>query len=504
MEVRILLKVDQYEFIRAGHRVYKKSIKKLARETGHSINTIRKILKGECEGYQDRKTQPHRVLGEFIEIIEKWLIADKEVPKKQRHTARRIYNRLVESYGFNGSESTVRTFVKKTKARLGINSSGVFIPLDPESAIEAEIDWGNAIAIIGGERRRLKLFCMRSKYSGKPFVKLYPCERQQVFFDAHVHGFNFFGGVFPVIIYDNLTTAVKKVLLGKERIEQESFVKFRAFFCFEARFCNIGEGHEKGGVEGLVGFARRNYMVPIPEADSLEELNDRLLKSCLSYGEHTIDGRNNTVNQLYEKEKGALISLPVPGFSNIQVLKRKADKYSTVRVDQIKYSVPTEYAGFSLRILLYATYIEIHSGTKKIATHQRVYGNDRWCLDPLHYLDLIEKRPMAFNSARPIREWRKSWSPNLEILLKRFCDGFGRSRGVREFILLLLLYKENSKEDMEAIIDLGVQTGLKDASAIKSLLTYSNSNDVVQTALKGWDSTPSADTSVYGILGGVN
>jgi len=496
--------VDQYEFIRTGYRLYKKSIKRLARETGHSINTIRKIIKGEFQGYKQRENQPYPTLGGYLEIIDSWLIADKEVPKKQRHTARRIYNRLVKSYEFTGAESTVRAYVKSAKARLGINNTGVFIPLDPEAGIEGEIDWGTAIAIIAGERRYLKLFCMRSKYSGKHFVRLYPCERQQVFFDAHIHGFNFFGGVFPVIIYDNLTTAVKKVLKGKARIEQEAFVKFRGFFSFESRFCNPASGHEKGGVEGLVGFSRRNYLVPIPEADSLEELNEQLLRECLSYGSHTIDGRTKTVDELYEQEKESLMPLPNPGFSNVQVLKCKTNKYSIVRVDKNKYSVPTQYAGFSLRVLLYATSLEIYSGSKRISKHQRLYGNDRWSLDPLHYLELLGKRPMAFNSARPIRAWRKSWSQNHEILLNRFCDNQGHSKGIKDFISLLLLYKENSNENMEVIIELAVQTGLKCTSAIKSLLAFNDSKDVTQPALNNWESSPTPDTGVYGFLGDVN
>ena len=137
------------------------------------------------------------------------------------------------------------------------------------------------MAIIAGEGTRLKFFCMRSKYSGKHYVRFYPCERQAAFFDGHIHAFSFFGGVFRTVVYDNLTSAVEKVLKGKDRREQEAFRKFHSYYNFTARFCNVNSGHEKGGVEGLVGFARRNYMVPIPRAESLEELNEQILLSCL-------------------------------------------------------------------------------------------------------------------------------------------------------------------------------------------------------------------------------
>ncbi len=185
---------------------------------------------------------------------------------------------------------------------------------------------------------------MRSKYSGKHFVRVYPCERQQAFFDAHLHALQFFGGIFPVLIYDNLTTAVRKVLQGKSRIEQESFRKFRVYHSFTARFTNPAAGNEKGGVEGLVGFARRNYMVPIPEAESLEVLNTQLFEQCQSYGSHTIAGREHTVEVLHEQEYDLLMPMPEAVFSNLQSLTGKVDKYATVIVDKNRYSVPTNYA----------------------------------------------------------------------------------------------------------------------------------------------------------------
>lgn len=269
--------MEQYELVRTGYRVYGKTISEPARLTGHSRNTIKKAIRGEPWGYKERAHQPFPVLVDHVETIDRWLESDKDNPAKQRHTARRIYHRLVEEHGFEGSESNVRRYVRLAKMRLGIARSGAFIPCDPEAGNEAEVDWGTAVAILSGEEVRLKFFCMRSKYSGKHFVRFYPCERQQGFFDGHARAFSFFGGVFPVLIYDNLTSAVQKVLRGRDRVEQEQFCKLKAYYSFEARFCNPDRGHEKGGVEGLVGFARRNYMVPVPEAANLDELNEKIL-----------------------------------------------------------------------------------------------------------------------------------------------------------------------------------------------------------------------------------
>lgn len=161
--------------------------------------------------------------------------------------------------------------------------------------------------------------------------------------------FAFFGGVFPVLIYDNLTTAVRKVLRGKDRVEQEGFCKFKAYHSFEARFCNPDNGHEKGGVEGLVGLARRNYMVPVPEAESLEGLNEKVLRQCFAYGNHRMGGRDRKVNELYEDEKEYLLAIPEQAFSNVKIIDGRADKYATLIVDKNRYSVPSRYADFRVR-----------------------------------------------------------------------------------------------------------------------------------------------------------
>lgn len=424
--------MDQYEFIRTAHRVYGKNISKLAWLTGHSRNTVKKAIRGEPWGYKEREYQPFPVLGPHLLTIEEWLQKDKEAPKKQRHTARRIYNRLRAEHGYGGSESTVRRYVRLVRLELGLSpGSQAFIPCEPDVGREAEVDWGTATAILAGEKVRLKYFCMRSKYSGKHFVRFYPCERQQAFFDAHLQAFGFFGGIFPILIYDNLTTAVRKVLQGRNRIEQEGFQKFKAYYSFASRFCNPASGHEKGGVEGIVGFARRNYMVPVPEAASLAELNEKILEQCLTYGSHTMAGRTQSVDTLYEEEQDHLLALPEVAYSNIQVQKVRADKYATVVADKNRYSVPWRYVGWKLTILLHVDRIEIFSGGKKLAVHDRLFGNNKWGLIPEHYLELIQRRPMSFDSARPIRQWRKEWSESLCRLLDRFRQSQGETRGIK-------------------------------------------------------------------------
>jgi transposase len=498
-----LLKMDQYEFIRTAHRVYGKNISELSRMTGHSRNTIKKAIRGEPWGYHERERQPFPVLESYLAIIDSWLLDDKDRPKKQRHTARRIYNRLVVEHGYRGGESTVRRYVRIARMKLGLDRPGAFIPGDPEAGFEAEVDWGTALAIIGGKRTPVKFFCMRSKYSGKHFVRAYPCERQQAFFDGHLHAFQFFGGIFPVLIYDNLTPAVRKVLEGRNRIEQDSFRKFRVYHSFEARFTNRAKGNEKGGVEGLVGFCRRNYMVPLPETASLEELNRDLLEQCLAYGSHTIAGREHSVQALFEAEKEHLLPMPEAVFNNELCLSAKVDKFATVIVDKNRYSVPTVYTGQRVSVLLGVDTVTISLRTRRLAVHRRLYGNNKWQLDPDHYLDLLQERPMAFNSARPIRQWRKSWPDSLERFLARLRDAQGETNGTKDFISILRLYRNYKPDDVEAAVDLALENHISSSQGVSHLLMYANGVETTHGPLEGWESLPAADIGQYGQLGGV-
>ena len=497
-----MITMDQYEYIRIAHRVYGKGIRQIQRESGHDRKTIRKALREEPYGYPKRDHQPAPIIGPYQGIIRGWLDDDKEVPKKQRHTARRIYHRLLGEHGYKGSEVTIRRQVRELKRLLGMSECKAFLPLEPDCGQEVEVDWGTAEAVISGERVRIKFFCMRSKYSGKHFVRCYPCERQQAFFDAHMHAFSFFGGVFGTLIYDNLTSAVQKVLKGKNRKEQESFIKFRSYYNFSARFCNPGSGHEKGGVEGMVGYVRRNYMVPIPKAESFEELNQKLLRDCLSYGQHRLQGREETVNELFEKEKAHLVSVPEAAFSNIQTTDARVNPYSTVLVDKNHYSVPTRYVGLRVQAVMKVSEIEIHCDRKRIATHKRAFANNNWQLNPDHYLELLQQRPQAFDSARPIRQWRPKWPASLEHLLAKFQATHGPTDGIKDFVSVLMLLRDHESDLVYAAVDLALENGIGSSSGVKHLLLHSSPKETIPP-LPDWPATAPANVAVYGQLGGV-
>jgi len=495
--------MDQYEFIRTANRVYGKNISEVSRMTGHSRNTVKKALREEYQGYRMREKQPFPVLGPYRDIIDDWLRTDQKQPKKQRHTARRVYNRLVSEHGYEGGESTVRRYIRTAKREFGFTVDQAYVPCDPEAGYEAEVDWGSATAMIGGKRTVIKYFCMRSKFSGKHFVRAYPCERQQAFFDAHLHAFQFFSGVFTVLIYDNLTTAVRKVLQGKNRIEQTAFRKLKAYHNFEARFTNPNAGNEKGGVEGLVGYARRNYLVPIPDVVDFDELNAKLLEQCHAYGSHKIAGRERTVTHLHSQEKAHLLDLPRTPYSNFLVHTGRVDKYSTVVVDKNRYSVPTRYAGSTVSVSLGVDRVIIHYKLKQLARHGRLYGNNKWQLDPDHYLDLLYRKPQAFESARPIVEWRSKWPAWLGKLQIRFTESQGNTKGIKDFLTVLMLYRDYPAEDVAGAVQQAVEKGLSSSEGVRHLLLASREQSRPAAKLTNWSTLPAADVEQYARLGGV-
>jgi len=492
--------MEQYEYIRTAHRVYGHSIRQIQKETGHSRVTIRKVLQGEFPEYKKREKQAYPVLENHREKIEQWLKEDEGSPKKQRHTARRIYTRLVDEAGFQGSEANVRRYVRLAKTRMGASTSEVFLVLDPDCGKEAEVDWGKGIAVISGVKMPIHFFYMRSRFSGKHFVRAYPCEKQEAFFDAHIHAFAFFGSVCPTIVYDNLTSAVQKILQGHQRIEQESFRKFRAYYNFEPRFCNPGCGHEKGGTEGAVGYVRRNYMVPIPVADSFDKLNEQLLASCLRYGGHRMACRTETVDELFAKEREQLIPLTAVPYENERVIEVKVNKYATVMVDKNHYSVPVSYTRLSVRVKITIDRLKIFYEGKKIASHGRLFGNNKWQLDPQHYLELIRRKPGAFDSALVIRQWRPSWPSCLERLLERFKEKQGETAGIKDFIAVLMFYGEHKAEEIEAAVDLALENHISNSAGIRHILVHSGPAETF-APLAGWPVTSVPDVTIYGELG---
>jgi len=232
-------------------------------------------------------------------------------------------------------------------------------------------------------------------------------------------------------------------------------------------------------------------------------LNDKLLQECLAYGGHTISGRQHPVNELFEAERSHLLSLPETPFSNVDSVCAKADKFATALIDKNRYSVPTAYAHFKVTVVMYIDRVEIFYRNKKIASHQRLYGNNKWALLPAHYLELIARRPQAFDSARPIRQWRPNWPVCLEALLKRFCTKQGRTKGIKDFVSVLMLYQSHRAQEIEAAVAQALTAGVSCSEAVEHILLRSGTQlEISFPALEDWQVFDPADVSIYDQSGG--
>lgn len=397
----MVITVEDYKRIR---QMYLSGIsqRNIARELGISRNTVAKYCRGESVPWERKIAQRESsVLTEtVIEFIKSCLKEDEiENIKKQRHTAKRIFDRLVAELGFEGGESTVRGAVRELKATVSL----AFVPLIFSPGEAMQIDWGLAKVYIKGERVTAHLFCARLCYSGFPFVLAFHRQNQESFLEAFVLCFSFFGGVVEKVIFDNDKVAVKDGF-GLHAQKQAGYTALAAHYGFEAVFCNPNQGHEKGLVEGLVGFSRRNFLVPIPKVETLEELNQVLLDRCIRYHSHHIRGKEASVGTMFEQEKQYLRALPVYSFETAKCNSVRVSPFSTVRFDSNDYSVPALYCGKTVSVKGYAEKIAVYFQGDLIASHSRCFDKKRSIYALEHYLPLLEKRKRAVFNASPVRQ----------------------------------------------------------------------------------------------------
>src|SRR5438067_5913892 len=260
-----MLQMVEIEFIRKKHFVDGWAIRRLSRQLGVARQTVRKALaSAEPPGYHLSQPRPCPTMDPYRAVIERWLVDDAQAPPKQRHTAQRIYDRLVAEHAFAGGESTVRRYVARLRTAQGLGLGEVMIPLTAAWGQQAQVDWGQAVVELAGEPIVVHLFCLRLRASGVAFAWAAPTEKLEAFLEGHVHAFAWLGGVPAECVYDNPKTAVVRILAGPVREEHTRFSSLRAHYLFESQFCRPGQAHEKGAVEHLVGYVRRNALVPVP------------------------------------------------------------------------------------------------------------------------------------------------------------------------------------------------------------------------------------------------
>jgi transposase len=461
-----MVKVEEKERIRRAYFFQRKSIRQIAREFHHARRTVRKAIYDAAPPQYTRVVPAAKpVLGPSTAIIDRWLDEDLSGPKKQRHTARRIYHRLVEEHGFKGGESTVRRYVRRHRPR----EREVYLPLEYDPGSDAQCDFGTGYVVMGDKLVQVQLFCLRLCYSTKPFVIAFPHQKQEAFFEGHVAGFEFLGGVPGNIWYDQLSPAVKHLVKGKGPQEQEAFLACRSHYLFQSRFCNKGQAHEKGLVENLVGYARRNFLVPLPKVSSFQELNELLLERCLEEDRRRLRGKAKTIGELWQEEKARLLPLPKHAYPCCKVCTVKPNSLSLVQFQTNRYSVPANIAEERLTLKAFVDRVEISAGGKTVAVHRRSYGREEDILDPLHYLPLLLERIQAFPYAKAIRHWH--WPAVFDRYLGALRERHQNGAATREFIRTLELCSSYPEAEVAQAMD-------------KALAWHVTGFDVVNNILK--------------------
>jgi transposase len=413
------VEMDIYEKIRHMYTVQGIGKKTIARILGISKNTVKKYCEGESVPWirKDYTERTRKIVnGDVQQFIQSCLEEDeKENIKKQKHTAKRIYDRLTDEMNFEGGESTIRLEVAKLKDK----QPKVFVPLsfDPSEAVQ--IDWGEATVYFGERKVTINLFCMRLCYSCDIYVKAFLRQNEESFLEGLVSGFEYFGGVPRKVIFDNAKVAVKEGF-GSVAKAQDRYLALKAHYAFELVFCNPSSGNEKGLVENLVGWFRRNVLVPLPREKDIIALNLMLRGKCLKYRLHKIKGRDATVGKMFEFERTQLLPLPKFQFDTSKTTTAKVDEFSTVRFDRNNYSVPVKYAGRDVTVKGYGQSIKILYRNMVLAEFERSYEKRSTFYQVEHYLDLIERRPRSVFNAKPVKD---SLPPELLRLGERLPNG---------------------------------------------------------------------------------
>jgi transposase len=453
-----MITVEEHEAIRRAYYLEGKSKRQIAREQNHSRKTIDKAIDNRPpQPYRLSKPKPAPVFGAYRARADELLAENAHLPPKQQYTGHKIFE-LLQAEGYQGSEARVRLHV--TQWNKSHRAPKLFLPLEFEPGQDAQADWGEAIAVIGGVRQTVQVFVMWLSYSRRRFVMCFPSQKQESFFYGHVCAFEHFGGVPWRISYDNLSTAVRLMAEGRVRREHRQFIAFRSYYLFESHFCQPEAGWEKGGVEGAVGFSRRNFLVPIPEVASFEELNLQLLQACLRDDQRRVSRQQETIGQMWERERPLLRSLPPYPYECCVTTSARLNGYSMIVFETNRYSAPVNRARRDVIIKASPFHLDILDGTTLLARHPRCYGREQDLFEPLHYLPLLEQRPGAFDYARPMRQWRKDWPESyhqmLRVLRERWPEG---GRGVQEFVRVLRLHEQYPAAQVQQAIEQALTYG---------------------------------------------
>lgn len=432
---------------------------------GLGWRTLKKILAhAEPPGYRQSKVRPKRKLEPFLPIIHQILEDDRQAPKKQRHTARRIYDRLRAEHNYAGGLTVVKAAVRAWKQ----TRQEVFLPLS-HPAGEAQVDFGEATICLAGQETKVALFVMTLPYSGALYVQAFPRECTETFLEGHRRAFEYFGGVATRISYDNSAIAVIEVGKGRERTLTKEFLRLQSHYLFQEHFCLVRRANEKGQVERLIGFARRNFLVPVPQVESIEALNQHLCERCVSDLAAQPRGKGASKSVLLEEDRQAFLPLPKQSFEARRVVDRTADSQSLARFDDNDYSVPVAYAHRKLIVVATVEEVRLVYEDRLVATHRRCWDREKTFFEPIHYLALLERKPGGIDYAKPLENWRL---PECFALLRRRLESADPQRGTRSFIRVLRLLEKCALPQLTEAVEYALDIDVIDADSIRTIVEH--------------------------------
>jgi transposase len=455
--------VDLYRRVRLACHHDGLSAREAARRFGINRRTVAKILSSSAPpGYQRTKPVLRPKLDPFIATIDQILKDDGDRPKKQRHTAKRIFEPLRDEHGFTGGITIVRDYIRLHKQR----GREMFVPLAHPPG-HAQVDFGEALGVIAGVERKIHFFAFSLPHSDAIFVKGHPAETTEAFCEGHVSAFAFFGGMPLSILYDNTKIAVARILGDGTRKRTETFSSLQSHYLFRDRFGRPGKGNDKGKVEGLVGFARRNFMVPTPRFESFAAFNVWLEERCFKRQSDRLRGHGKTIAERLIVDRNLLSELPAVPFDACHKQPGQVSSLSLVRYRGNDYSVPVAYGHRNVIVRGYVDEVVISCGTEEIARHPRSWEKADFVFDPLHYLPLLEQKTGAFDQAAPLVGWDL---PECFVTLHRLLEARLSKSGKREYVQVLRLLETFELHVVEQAIKLALALGAIVYDAVKHIV----------------------------------
>lgn len=486
--------VDLYAKVRRAVMVENQSERGAAKRFGISRKTVSKMVRHAVPpGYQRKELPVSPKLGPFIGIVNQILQDDRAVLKKQRHTAKRIFERLRDEHGYAGGYTVVREFVAKEQLR----QREVFIPL-AHPAGRAQVDFGEADIYLGGVKTRIHFFCLDLPHSDAIFVKAYPAETTEAFLDGHVAAFAWLGGVPLSILYDNTKIAVAKILGDGTRKRTKSFGELQSHYLFEDRFGRPAKGNDKGKVEGLVGYARRNFMVPLPRVRSIDEFNVRLLAACEKRQVAVLRGKKDSIGERMKRDRLEFLPLPTDVFDPCEKVSTRASSMALVRYRNNDYSVPTAYGHHDVFVRGYVDGVVIGCGNEVIARHKRCYDKEEFIYNPLHYLALLERKPNALDQAAPLQNWDL---PEEFEHLRRLLEARMGKKGRKEYIQVLRLIETFGDVEVAVAVEDALRLSAISYDAVKHLVLAKIERRAPRLDLSAYPYLPQATVGITDVRG---